>query len=451
LSKYKLPSTLRNYDNMGFLDRFFGNRHQSSLNSMFNELKLYHGNPTSLISMQDKYGIYQMYLENAVLHSIVELSCLAFSRGKYKVTNSQGKVVENSKLLNPFKYALFNGVEGSTEELLWYEFKRQLILYDKVVILKVYKTEGVFNEKARVKILDYLYCNIFYKTTTNIYDSQIIDYIEYSEDSATVKLYPADFTIVTTKTLSKNKENFTLTTIEKQCNILLTAQKVVLTTNRSVMYGVISPKQDGDNSKGGYDTTSSKGLSKDEQDIMQKKFASFALASEGSNSIYVSQRAIDFKSLMPEIQRMMLNENNLEATKIICSTLFFPITSLNYTDSKFSDKKVYSEELYTENIQPSWTIFQNYLNYLYLDRTTDLITIEWQHIQVLQADEEKELNKKVIEGDYLMKINTQIFKKELSFESAVTLLVKQGYNESQAVILLTNQNTIQNGISTETA
>ncbi len=414
---------------------------------MFNELNLIHGVESNVISMQSKHGIFEMYTKNAVLQAIVELSCLAFSRGEYKVTDSKGETVENSTLLNPF----LKPINGNSEQF-WQMFKRQLTLYDKVVILQKNKMLGVFKDNSEVKILDYLYVTIYYKTDYSIYDNNIIDYIEYTENSKTYKLTTSDFTIISVNSLNSNEEYFSLTTIQKELNTIYTAQQVVLTTNKKTMYGILSPRQDSNNSKGGYDTTSVTGLSAEEQKKIQDNLAKFALANSGNNnSIYVSPRSMVYQSLMPDIQRMNLIENNIAAVKVICSLLKFPITSLNFTDSKYSDKLLYSKELYTENIQPSWTLYEFTLNGMYNNRITDKISIDYSQIEVLQSDKKTNFETNLIESQNIIQLNLSIFNKQISFESAVTLLVKQGYNESQAVILLTNQNTLQNGIQSQTA
>ena len=86
-----------------------------------------------------------------------------------------------------------------------------------------------------------------------------------------------------------------------------------------------------------------------------------------------------------------------------------------------------------------------YCNDLYFGKTNDKISVDSSHIEVLQSDKKANFETNLIENISIIELNSAIFNKHMSFESAVFLLVKQGYNEKEATILLTNENTILNG------
>lgn len=439
---------------MNILQRIFGfGKNYSNLN--WNDLRFLEGETNHVISLYSKHGIYEMYEKNSIFRAIIEKQADAFSRCNYYVTDSKGKEIQVSNSLLPFLNPIRN-----TSEQFKKNFLIQYQLYDKVVILKEYgKTFGIFKDSSKVRILDYLNCNIIYKRNYSIYDSNIIDYIEYTENSTTINLEPSQFTIVHKYEL-KPEEKFTITSLDKSLNIIYTALCIILNFQKKTQFGMLTPKSDtevgNEVQKGVYSRNKSyTGLDEEEQKQAQELLRKFsALSASSGDSIMVTRRAMDYKDLMPKIETMLLTEHTANAIKDVCSLLNFPVTSLNYLDSKYSDKELFSKELYTEGIIPLWNLYEQTLNNLYVSESgnnykNDIIKLDYSFIEALQKDKKTYFETNSIELDNILKLCKSIAMGEITFDKAVNLLVYQGYDKALAESILTN-NIIQNGSNNNT-
>jgi len=406
------------------------------------------------IPMYTKEGIFEMYLNNDILQSIIQKKCDAFSRGYLYCEDSKGNKI-NSETLYPFILSENPDLQTSSEEKnkQKYEdflkcFYEQYLLFDKVIILKKNKLGNIFTPTSKAIILNYLYCNIVYKQTYSIYDVSVIDYIEYTENGTIYRLNEGDYSIYSKQyRLLPNEELFSLTALEKPLNVIWTALSVMLNVQKKPFAGMITPKQDKlDNNDF---IGSAKGLTDDEEEEINKKFSKFNLLSgKEGYTFLVSKRSLDYQSLMIDISKFNLKENTTECVKRVCSSLNFPVTSLNFTDSKYSDKQDFTKEHYTDSIIPFWNKFITFLNDMFLytnasgkkiSTKKDFICIDYSHIECLQSDLKTKFELNNIQSTNILNINNSIYNGIMTFDNGLTLLIEQGYDIETAKNLLTNK------------
>jgi hypothetical protein len=385
------------------------------------------------INVNTALGIYEMYHKNIVLRALVEKTAEIFSRVELQQLDAKGVKISKPTALQPF----LSPLKLNSEQFLKL-FAIQYTLYDTVILYHKDSMQGVFNEKSKLTILDFPLCNFYWKTNVSNDFSTTwkdnLNYITYSYNGKNYQFFPSELEIIS-KYEFKQDMTFTLSSANNDLNSIYKALVIRDKYNTNTQLGMITPSSSSKTGDYGQDISE---ISDEEKKLVQKELSEYS-SFNGRYNLIVGKKAMQYIDLMPNIEKMLLDESTNSSILRLCSLLNFPATSLNMlTDAKYSNKEFGNKDVYTDLIIPLWNLFEVTINKLYNFKYD--LQVDYSFVEALQSDKKIEFELSDLQADAVIKVNDNIQKGIITYDNGINILVNIYKVDSESVELYLNKN-----------
>lgn len=389
------------------------------------------------LNIRTKDDILTAYYQTPTLRAIIDKGADIFSNVGFEVYDKLGNETYNHYLVNIFNNP--HPIYSKSEFLKTYY--KQIKLFNEVFIYVNTSSINVYNDKTKFLILPAQNMTTYVKTGYDIKNiTNINDYVDYYELNVngqavifkTFEIIHITDTVLKIDSNSIATADLSLRSAEQPINVIRSAYEMRVGLNyKKGGLGIFV------NAKANRENTDVNLNPKDIQKF-QDDLAKYSYNKTDFNDI-VTNMNVDYKSTVPPIAQLEINEGIRQAKIDLCDVTGFNILSLNSLEgATFSNKESAEKQLYTSLIIPEWLRFQSEFNNYNLDKRFYL-KVDYDDVEVLQKDKKTELEKLNLETDTILKLNEKIVNKIITKDIAVKILVDlYDYKEEEAMLLVTN-------------
>jgi hypothetical protein len=169
-------------------------------------------------------------------------------------------------------------------------------------------------------------------------------------------------------------------------------------------------------------------LEDDEKREIQNQFKKYG-TKKGQYQLAFTSNDLKYVPISSPIKDMLLPEQQKLIKTIIADILGFDTAILNNdAANKYANYKEARKSLFTENIIPA----SNNVSESLSDYFDSELTMDFSHLDIFSEDEKTKSEKIAIETQYIINLNTSVSLGNMTKDSAVELLILNGYEKEIA-------------------